>query len=57
MVLKGLNGKIEVNGQSYNGTMPPWKGTLSNKDIADVITYIRGSLGNSASPVKESDIK
>jgi mono/diheme cytochrome c family protein len=31
---------------TYNGQMPAWKGQLSNSDIADVITYIRGSLGN-----------
>jgi ubiquinol-cytochrome c reductase cytochrome b subunit len=46
IVLGGLHATITVNGQSYNGQMPAWKGTLSNKDIADVITYIRGSLGN-----------
>ena len=26
IVLNGLNGKIMVNGQEWNGTMPPWKG-------------------------------
>jgi ubiquinol-cytochrome c reductase cytochrome b subunit len=46
IVLNGLHGAITVNGQTYNGQMPAWKGTLSNADIADVITYIRGSLGN-----------
>ncbi|MBV8118146.1 MAG: cytochrome b N-terminal domain-containing protein [Candidatus Eremiobacteraeota bacterium] len=57
IVLTGLHGSITVAGQTYNGTMPPWKGTLSNKDVADVITYIRGSLGNNkASPVTESQV-
>ena len=57
-VLGGLHAPITVGGQTYNGTMPPWKGTLSNKDIADVITYIRGSLGNNhASPVTEAQVK
>ncbi|MBV8372863.1 MAG: cytochrome b N-terminal domain-containing protein [Candidatus Eremiobacteraeota bacterium] len=57
IVLTGLHGSITVAGQTYNGTMPPWKGTLSNKDVADVITYIRGSLGNNkASPVSESQV-
>jgi mono/diheme cytochrome c family protein len=42
---------------SYNGQMPAWKGQLSNKDIADVITYIRGSLGsNHASPVTPAQV-
>jgi ubiquinol-cytochrome c reductase cytochrome b subunit len=46
IVLHGLKGSISAEGQTYNGQMPAWKGTLSNSDIADVITYIRGSLGN-----------
>ena len=46
ILLGGLRGSISVNGTTYNGQMPAWKGTLSNADIADVITYIRGSLGN-----------
>ncbi len=58
IVLNGLHESITVNGQTYNGVMPPWKGTLSNKDIADVITYIRGSLGNNhASAVTEAQVK
>lgn len=57
IVLGGLNAPITVSGQSYHGMMPPWKGTLSNKDIADVITYIRGSLGNNkASAVTEAQV-
>ena len=38
--------------------MPPWKGTLTNKQIADVITYIRGSLGDNhaASAVTQAQV-
>lgn len=56
IVVGGLHGSITVNGSTYNGTMPPWKGTLSNADIADVITYIRASFGNSASAVTEKQV-
>jgi ubiquinol-cytochrome c reductase cytochrome b subunit len=57
IVLSGLHGSITVNGAAYNGQMPAWKGTLSNADIADVITYIRGSLGNNkASAVTEKQV-
>jgi ubiquinol-cytochrome c reductase cytochrome b subunit len=57
IVAGGLHGAITVNGQTYNGTMPPWKGTLSNSDMADVITYIRGSLGaNKASAVTTAQV-
>ncbi|HTX59423.1 MAG TPA: cytochrome b N-terminal domain-containing protein [Verrucomicrobiae bacterium] len=57
IVLNGLHESITVNGSTYNGQMPPWKGTLSNADIADVITYIRGGLGpNKASAVTEAQV-
>ena len=56
-VLNGKTGPISVAGKSFNGTMPPWKSTLSNKDVADVVTYIRAALGqNHASAVKEADV-
>lgn len=58
ILLNGLHGSITVAGQTYNGQMPPWKGNLSNADIASVITYIRGSLGNNhASAVTEAQVK
>ncbi len=57
IVTGGLHGQISVSGMSYNGQMPAWKGQLSNKDIADVITYIRGGLGsNHASTVTEAQV-
>ncbi|MGA9272721.1 MAG: hypothetical protein WBV67_04470, partial [Candidatus Cybelea sp.] len=57
IVLGGLHGSISVSGMTYNGMMPAWKGSLSNKDVADVITYIRGSLGNNkASAVTEAQV-
>ncbi|MDQ6823195.1 MAG: cytochrome b N-terminal domain-containing protein, partial [Candidatus Eremiobacteraeota bacterium] len=53
----GLNGSISVNGKTYNGQMPAWKSQLSPKDIANVITYIRGGLeGNHASAVSVKDL-
>ena len=56
-VLNGKTGAITVNGQNFNGTMPPWKATLSNKDVANVVTYIRSALGpNRAGAVKEADV-
>jgi ubiquinol-cytochrome c reductase cytochrome b subunit len=55
-VLYGLSQPIEVNGQKFSGQMPPWKGTLSNADVAAVISYIRSSWGNSASKITEKDV-
>jgi len=57
VVLNGKSGPITVNGQGYNGQMPAWKTSLSNKDIAAVVSYIRSGLGsNKASAVTEQDV-
>ncbi|MBV8601331.1 MAG: cytochrome c [Candidatus Eremiobacteraeota bacterium] len=55
-VVKGVNGSITVNGKSYNGAMPAWRGQLSDADIAAVVTYIRSSWGNKASAVTEKQV-
>jgi mono/diheme cytochrome c family protein len=56
-LLYGLQGPIQVNGKPWTGgQMPAWKGQLSNADIANVITYIRSSWGNSAPPVTEKQV-
>jgi len=56
-VLNGKTGPIQVSGQSYNGQMPAWKSQLSNKDVANVVTYVRSALGsNHAGAVSVSDV-
>jgi len=58
VVGNGLTGPIEVGGTKYNGQMPAWKASLSDKDIANVVTFVRTSLGsNHATAVTESDVK
>jgi mono/diheme cytochrome c family protein len=52
----GLNGKIQVGSQAYNGTMPAWGQNLSNGQIASVITFIRSSWGNRAGAVTTADV-
>ena len=54
IVKHGLSGPIVVRGTSYNGQMPAWNGTLSDPDIASVITYIRSAWGNKAGAVTVS---
>ena len=56
IVKNGLSGKITVGSSTYNGQMPAWKGTLSDADIAAVITYVRSSWGNHASAVTASQV-
>ncbi|MBV8644788.1 MAG: cytochrome b N-terminal domain-containing protein, partial [Candidatus Eremiobacteraeota bacterium] len=56
IVKNGLSGHITVKGQDWNGQMPAWKGTLSDKQIGDVITYIRNAWGNKASTVTQAQV-
>jgi ubiquinol-cytochrome c reductase cytochrome b subunit len=56
IVNNGLNGAITVGGATYNGVMPPWKGNLTPAQIADVITYIRSSWGNTGGAVTTADV-
>lgn len=48
VVLKGMSGPVKVNGVEYNGVMPPQGGVLTEDQIADVLTYVTNSWGNSA---------
>lgn len=50
IMMKGLSGKIEVNGDMYKNFMPS-HAKLTNEEIADVLTYVRSSFGNNFEPV------
>ena len=55
----GLMGEIEVNGVKYNNVMAPPgipPGSLTNEQIANVLTYIRNDWGNSASAVSAEEV-
>ena len=56
-VLGGMHGAMTMNGTAYNGVMPSWQSKLSPAEIAAVVTYIRSSWGNKASPVSEAQVK
>jgi cbb3-type cytochrome c oxidase subunit III len=51
IILHGLIGDVEVQGQVYNGAMPAWGPSLNDAEIAAVATYIRSSFGNKALPI------
>lgn len=55
VVLKGLNQQA-VNGEKYSNAMPPLN-YLTDKEIANVLTFIRGSFGNKAGAITEADVK
>ena len=43
--LYGLQGQIQVDGQSYNGVMTAWA-QLEDQEIADVLNYVSTAWGN-----------
>ncbi len=55
--LAGLTGPIQVMGRDWNLSMAPMGATLSDADLAAVLTYIRTSWGNKAGAVTADDIK
>lgn len=56
LMLEGMSGKIVVDGELYNSVMPP-NAHLSDKQIADVLTYVRASFGNSANEITEEEVQ
>src|ERR1700744_2376606 len=45
VLLYGLEGAINVNGNEYAGSMPPWN-ALSDDDIAAVLNYVSTGWDN-----------
>lgn len=46
IILKGMTGPIQVNGQRYelNGSMPAFENNLTDQEIADIISYLRNAF-------------
>lgn len=55
IVLFGMEGPIVVNGRDYNQLMPP-QNYLTDKQIADILTYVRSSWDNKASAVTTAEV-
>lgn len=58
VLLKGLQGPITIGGakQTYTGNMVAWEGSLSDKKIAAVVSYIRSAWGNNAPEISEAKV-
>lgn len=55
VILDGLEGPIRVNGKPFNDMMPKHD-FLSDKEIANVLSYIRLNFENDASAIDESEV-
>ncbi len=56
ILLKGIQGPLKVGDATYNGLMPAWESTLSDKKIAAVATYVRSAWGNAAPEISAEKV-
>ncbi len=56
IILKGISGKMEIQGEIYNSIMPP-QAQLTDQQIADVLTFIRGSFGNNSGEILPGQVQ
>lgn len=59
LAMYGLMGPMEVNGKKYDGQVPmtPFAGMLKDEEMAAVLTFVRNSFGNKASPIQPGEVK
>ena len=56
IILNGQTGEVVVNGKKYNAIMNPLN-YLDDKQIADVLNYVRNSWGNKYPIVTPAQVK
>ncbi len=54
-VLNGSSGEIVVNGESYDGIMPPQN--LDDQEVVDVMNYVLNSWQNAAGEITLEQVK
>lgn len=54
IILRGMQG-VDINGERYSNVMPSHS-FLTDRQIADVLTYVRNSFGNNATAVNASEV-
>jgi nitrite reductase (NO-forming) len=55
IALNGLTGPVTVNGKTYNSVMPPMS-QLNDDEIANILTYVRNSWGNTGDVVTAAQV-
>jgi mono/diheme cytochrome c family protein len=58
LTLHGVMGPFELNGKKYDGQVPmnPFGGLLNDKEVADVLTYVRNHYGNKAAAITPEQV-
>ncbi|MFN8367355.1 MAG: cytochrome c [Candidatus Kapaibacterium sp.] len=57
IVLHGFKGEIERNGQKINGVMAAWKSNFDDQQIAEILSYVRTSWGNTGGAITADQVK
>lgn len=55
-IIRGVTSHDSTDGKIYQGQMPA-NPAISDREIADVLTYVRNSFGNKAAAIKEKEVK
>lgn len=55
VVVHGLSGPVNVNGQAYNSVMPPMS-QLTDDEAANIATYVLNSWGNPGGRVTSDEV-
>jgi len=56
ILLHGLQGEIEVQGQTYQGIMPSFKARLSAAEIASILNYLRAQNQGEYPAITQDDV-
>lgn len=58
IVLRGVSGPMEVEGQTFNGAMPAWADQMTDQEITAVVNHVRNGLGsNQAGEVSQEQVE
>lgn len=57
IVLHGVQGKIEVQGKTYDREMPGFGAILSDKEIAELLTFVRQTFGKPSPAISEASVR
>ena len=57
VLLAGVSGPITVKGASFGtDVMPGWSGNFTDEKLADIMTYVRATWGNTAGAVDPGEV-
>ncbi|MCH8619740.1 copper-containing nitrite reductase [Undibacterium sp. TS12] len=56
VLLRGLTGKVTVNGKEFDSVMPAMN-QLNDDEVANILTYVLNSWGNKGGRVQASEVK